>query len=60
MRHLLQIEVSHRKQEDIPSGWGCDADGRASTDAGEVLDTGGLFPLGGAEETSEISPFTLP
>ena len=49
---MIQIEVAERKEQDIPPGWGCDAEGNTSTDPTQVLATGGLYPLGGPEETS--------
>ena len=50
---MLQIEVAHRKGESVPPGWGTDSVGKVCTDPGEILDTGGLLPLGGAENTSK-------
>lgn len=46
---LGKIEVSKRKGEEIPEGWGCDSEGQQTTVPERVLDGGGLFPLGGTE-----------
>ena len=40
------------KKIPIPKGWGLDKDGKETTTPGEVLDGGGLMPLGGSEESS--------
>jgi len=47
-----KIEVASRKEQDVPAGWGCDAEGQNCTDSDEILASGGLYPLGGPEETS--------
>ncbi|XP_017571221.1 uncharacterized oxidoreductase YjmC-like [Pygocentrus nattereri] len=48
---LGKVELHHRNGISIPEGWGCDAEGRFSTDPKAVLSGGGLVPLGGSENT---------
>lgn len=48
---MFQVELHHRSGLSIPEGWGCDAEGRFSTDPKAVLSGGGLVPLGGSENT---------
>lgn len=38
----------------MPEGWGVNAAGNVSKDPCEILDSGGLLPLGGAEQTSKV------
>ena len=51
-----KLEVYHRQEKPLPSGWATDERGVPTTDAGRVLDNfikragGGLLPLGGAGE----------
>jgi LDH2 family malate/lactate/ureidoglycolate dehydrogenase len=51
-----KLEVYHRQEKALPSGWATDEHGVPTTDAGRVLDNfvkragGGLLPLGGAGE----------
>ncbi|XP_012946979.1 ureidoglycolate dehydrogenase (NAD(+)) [Aplysia californica] len=56
---LGKVEVKHKLGEQIPMGWGVDADGKPSTDTGCILQSGGLHPLGGKEETSGYKGFGL-
>uniref|UniRef100_H2Y422 Malate dehydrogenase n=1 Tax=Ciona savignyi TaxID=51511 RepID=H2Y422_CIOSA len=44
-----KVEVADRKGETIPNGWGADAQGRETNDPTQVLNGGGLLPLGGSE-----------
>jgi|LakMenEpi03Aug12_release.lakeMendotaPanAssembly.Ray.scaffolds.fasta_scaffold6718811_1 LDH2 family malate/lactate/ureidoglycolate dehydrogenase len=37
---------------DVPPSWGADKNGVATTNPDDILTTGGLFPLGGPEESS--------
>ena len=55
----LQIELYDRRGDIIPEGWGCDAQGKLSTDPGKVLDGGGLVPIGGGEVTGHTLSFSL-
>ncbi len=51
-----KLEVYHRQEKPLPSGWATDERGVPTTDSGRVLDNflkragGGLLPLGGAGE----------
>uniref|UniRef100_A0A0K0EMG6 Malate dehydrogenase n=1 Tax=Strongyloides stercoralis TaxID=6248 RepID=A0A0K0EMG6_STRER len=45
-----KIELSKRKHIQVPNTWGADKTGNVSTDPSEILDGGGLLPLGGMEE----------
>lgn len=46
-----QVELHDRRGDSIPEGWGCDAQGKLSTDPKKVLNGGGLVPIGGSEAT---------
>uniref|UniRef100_A0AAY4CLI2 Malate dehydrogenase n=1 Tax=Denticeps clupeoides TaxID=299321 RepID=A0AAY4CLI2_9TELE len=48
---LGKVEIHERNGSSIPEGWGCDSQGRVSTDPSKVLNGGGLVPLGGPEIT---------
>jgi LDH2 family malate/lactate/ureidoglycolate dehydrogenase len=37
---------------EVPPSWGADKNGVATTNPDDILTTGGLFPLGGPEESS--------
>ncbi|XP_035829865.1 uncharacterized oxidoreductase YjmC [Aplysia californica] len=54
-----KVEIKDRLGQQIPVGWGMDANGKLSTDTKEILYSGGLCPLGGAEETSGYKGFGL-
>ncbi|XP_046890192.1 uncharacterized oxidoreductase YjmC-like isoform X2 [Hypomesus transpacificus] len=56
---LGKIELYDRRGDIIPEGWGCDAQGKLSTDPGKVLDGGGLVPIGGGEVTGGYKGFGL-
>lgn len=47
-----QNHCFYRKGVDIPLGWGSDKNGKVTSNPSEVLDGGGLLPLGGVESTS--------
>lgn len=52
MVFINQIEVVDRRGgKRIPRCWGADADGNETQDPKEVLNGGGLQPLGGSEAT---------
>jgi len=53
VKHIYQVEVAKRKDVKLPNGWGTNSSGENCTDPREVLKSGGLYPLGGPEETSE-------
>mmetsp|Transcript_116782 Transcript_116782/g.371671 ORF Transcript_116782/g.371671 Transcript_116782/m.371671 type:complete len:433 (+) Transcript_116782:82-1380(+) len=55
-----KVEVCHRKQQEMPHGWGVDHTGtRSTTNPAEVLNRGGLTPLGGLEETAGYKGYGL-
>lgn len=56
---LGKVELHHRRGDDIPEGWGCDAQGNMSTDPNKVLTGGGLVPIGGSEATGGYKGYGL-
>ncbi|KAL3832239.1 hypothetical protein ACJMK2_023899 [Sinanodonta woodiana] len=56
---LGKVQVCKLKGEDMPDGWGVDKTGQDTTDPSEVLDDGGLHPLGGREITSGYKGYGL-
>ncbi|XP_055505078.1 uncharacterized oxidoreductase YjmC-like [Leucoraja erinacea] len=56
---LGKIEFQHRRGEEVPVGWGCDPDGKDTTDPAKILSGGGLLPLGGNEATSGYKGYGL-
>ncbi|XP_019912127.1 uncharacterized oxidoreductase YjmC isoform X2 [Esox lucius] len=56
---LGKIELHERRGDIIPEGWGCDSQGRLSTDPRKVLNGGGLVPIGGCEATGGYKGFGL-
>jgi LDH2 family malate/lactate/ureidoglycolate dehydrogenase len=53
---LGKIELSERKGLEIPLGWGCDTQGKATKNPSEAS---GLMPLGGTEECSGYKGYGL-
>ncbi|XP_035012796.1 delta(1)-pyrroline-2-carboxylate/Delta(1)-piperideine-2-carboxylate reductase-like isoform X3 [Hippoglossus stenolepis] len=51
VRQRDRVELHERHGDTIPEGWGCDAQGKLTTDPKRVLDGGGLVPIGGSEAT---------
>lgn len=51
----VQVELYERRGDPIPEGWGSDDKGELTTDPTKVLNGGGLVPIGGSEETGEVS-----
>ena len=49
----MQVELHDRNGNTIPEGWGCDSQGKLSTDPSKVLRGGGLVPIGGCEITGQ-------
>lgn len=47
------MELHERRGDPIPEGWGCDAQGKLTTDPKRVLSGGGLVPIGGSEATGQ-------
>ncbi|XP_072903838.1 uncharacterized oxidoreductase YjmC-like isoform X2 [Hemitrygon akajei] len=56
---LGKIEVQRRHGEMVPEGWGCDPNGKNTTDPASILHGGGLLPLGGSEATSGYKGYGL-
>ncbi len=54
-----KIEVSRRKGIKVPPEWGADSRGRATSDPAQIFEGGGLFPLGGPEETAGYKGYGL-
>jgi LDH2 family malate/lactate/ureidoglycolate dehydrogenase len=54
-----KIEVMHRLGRAVPSGWGVDRYGNECTDGEEICRHGGLYPLGGTEETAGYKGYGL-
>ncbi|CAE7666040.1 mdh [Symbiodinium sp. CCMP2456] len=54
-----KIEVCHRKEQEIPPGWGVDRAGAPTNNPTEVLAGGGLTPVGGLEETAGYKGYGL-
>ncbi|CAN9499081.1 unnamed protein product [Ophioblennius macclurei] len=56
---LGKVELHSRRKESIPEGWGCDPQGKLSTDPDKVLKGGGLVPIGGSEATGSYKGYGL-
>nr|XP_020476896.1 uncharacterized protein LOC109972411 [Monopterus albus] len=56
---LGKVELSERRGDPIPEGWGCDAQGQLTTDPKRVLSGGGLMPIGGGEATGGYKGYGL-
>lgn len=54
-----KIEVMDRINKPVPAGWGVDRHGESCSDAKEICKHGGLFPLGGPEETAGYKGYGL-
>jgi len=54
-----KIEVCLRKDLGIPPGWGADSQGKEASHPAQVLEGGGLFPLGGGAETAGYKGYGL-
>eukprot|EP01120_Amphizonella_sp_Union-15-10_P006467 TRINITY_DN207_c0_g1_i2.p1 TRINITY_DN207_c0_g1~~TRINITY_DN207_c0_g1_i2.p1 ORF type:complete len:361 (-),score=60.99 TRINITY_DN207_c0_g1_i2:50-1132(-) len=54
-----KVEYYDRKNEKIPSGWAVDKNGRETNDPKEMLEGGGLLPLGGSEITAGYKGYGL-
>jgi len=54
-----KLEIAHRKSQPIPQGWALDRDGKNSVNYLDVSNGGGLYPLGGPEETSGYKGYGL-
>ncbi|XP_055078570.1 uncharacterized oxidoreductase YjmC-like isoform X2 [Periophthalmus magnuspinnatus] len=56
---LGKIELHHRRGDEIPIGWGLDAQGKMTPDPSKVLSGGGLVPIGGSEATGGYKGYGL-
>uniref|UniRef100_A0A3P8S5V6 Malate dehydrogenase n=1 Tax=Amphiprion percula TaxID=161767 RepID=A0A3P8S5V6_AMPPE len=56
---LGKIELHERRKDPIPEGWGCDPQGKLTTDPKKVLTGGGLVPIGGNEDTGGYKGYGL-
>ncbi|XP_071108497.1 uncharacterized oxidoreductase YjmC-like [Haliotis cracherodii] len=56
---LGKIELNDRKGIEAPIGWGTDRDGKPCSNPAEIVDNGGLMPLGGPEECSGYKGYGL-
>mmetsp|Transcript_18955 Transcript_18955/g.42117 ORF Transcript_18955/g.42117 Transcript_18955/m.42117 type:complete len:427 (-) Transcript_18955:71-1351(-) len=54
-----KIEVLDRIGKPVPAGWGVDREGGNCTNAAEICKAGGLYPLGGSEETAGYKGYGL-
>lgn len=54
-----KIEVMDRLGKPVPFGWGVDRHGADCSDGAEICKFGGLYPLGGAEETAGYKGYGL-
>lgn len=54
-----KVELHKRKGIQIPNGWGADSNGKETNDPSQVLNGGGLLPLGGAEESGGYKGYGL-
>lgn len=56
---LGKVEVCHRREIPIPNAWGVDSEGIETNNPSEVLNGGGLMPLGGSEQTAGYKGYGL-
>lgn len=56
---LGKVELHDRRVDPIPEGWGCDSQGKLTTDPKKVLSGGGLVPIGGSEATGGYKGYGL-
>ncbi|MFT6960801.1 MAG: LDH2 family malate/lactate/ureidoglycolate dehydrogenase [Flammeovirgaceae bacterium] len=54
-----KLEISQRKQENVPAGWVQNADGKASENPAELKSGGALLPLGGDREHGSHKGYCL-
>mmetsp|Transcript_37373 Transcript_37373/g.63613 ORF Transcript_37373/g.63613 Transcript_37373/m.63613 type:complete len:192 (-) Transcript_37373:989-1564(-) len=54
-----KVEVMHRTGKEVPVGWGVDRNGSDCTSGEEICKFGGLYPLGGSEETAGYKGYGL-
>ena len=56
---LGKVEVCRRKEINVPSEWGADSQGKPTSDPKQIMEGGGLFPLGGPAETAGYKGYGL-
>ncbi|XP_068168219.1 uncharacterized oxidoreductase YjmC-like isoform X1 [Antennarius striatus] len=56
---LGKVELHDRREDPIPVGWGCDKHGKLTPDPKQVLNGGGLVPIGGNEATGGYKGYGL-
>ena len=54
-----KIEIAHRNGDVIPTGWGIDSRGRATTDPNDIVAGGALLPLGSDRERGGHKGYAL-
>ena len=54
-----KVEVMDRTGKEVPVGWGVDRNGSDCTSGKEICKFGGLYPLGGSEETAGYKGYGL-
>jgi len=54
-----KVEVMHRTGKEVPVGWGVDRNGSDCTSGEDICKFGGLYPLGGSEETAGYKGYGL-
>jgi len=54
-----KIEMARRKGQAIPSGWGIDSEGRATTNPDDTVNGGALLPLGSDRERGGHKGYAL-
>jgi LDH2 family malate/lactate/ureidoglycolate dehydrogenase len=56
---LGKVEYYETQGKQVPIGWGTDSEGRATTNPKEIMNDGGLSPIGGEEETGGYKGYGL-
>uniref|UniRef100_A0A0R3RS37 Malate/L-lactate dehydrogenase n=1 Tax=Elaeophora elaphi TaxID=1147741 RepID=A0A0R3RS37_9BILA len=54
-----KVEIAARKEQTVPDTWGVEKNGCVSNDPAQILNGGGLLPLGGAEFTGGYKGYGL-
>lgn len=54
-----KVEVMDRTGKEVPVGWGVDRNGSDCTSGKEICKFGGLYPLGGSEDTAGYKGYGL-
>jgi len=56
---LGKIEVSERREKQVPTGWGVDSEGQDTTDPSKIRNGGSILPLGGTVEHAGYKGYGL-